>query len=197
MRKAVKELVSLIDKKLQHNGLAQQAIKEKDARTLVWLAATAMVGIKEFSGKNDGYEVGLIQSVVGGPERWPWCASFVMACIMYAEVKTGKKSPVVATEHAQSIWWMTPKIQRVKAIPLAGAIIVWGYKDSKGKLTVKGHTEIVIGADIKVIRCIGGNTSGTTSPNQAVNREGNGAFYTVRDYKSTAKKQYLGCVKPF
>lgn len=125
------------------------------------------------------------------------CASFIMACIMYAEVKTGRKSPVAVTEHAQTIWNSTPKSMRVKSIPLPGAIIVWGYKDSKGKLTVKGHTEIVIGADNKVIRCVGGNTSGTTSPNQAVNREGNGAFYTVRDYKSTAKKQYLGCVKSF
>lgn len=187
----------MIDKRLAGNGLAQQAIKNKDARALVWLAATSLVGIKEATGKNDGYEVGLIQSVVGDSDRWPWCASFAMACIMYAEHKTGKKSPVVATEHAQSIWSMTPKIQRVKSIPLPGAIIVWGYKDSKGKLTVKGHTEVVLAADDKVIKCIGGNTSGTTSPNQAVNREGNGVFYTVRDYKSTAKKQYLGCVKPF
>jgi hypothetical protein len=197
MRKEIKPLIAMIDKKLASNGLAQQAIKDKDARALVWLAATALVGVKEATGKNDGYEVGLIQSVVGGPEKWAWCASFIMACIMYAEVKTGKKSPVVATEHAQSIWWLTPKIQRVKSIPLAGAIIVWGYKDSKGKLTVKGHTEVVIGADDKTISCVGGNTSGTTSPKQGVNREGNGAFYTVRDYKSTAKKTYLGCVRPF
>lgn len=196
MRKEVKPLIAMIDKKLATNGLAQQAIKDKDARMVFWLAGTALVGVKE-KGNNTGPEVSLIQSVVDGPDAWPWCMSFVQACLMYAELKTGAKSPIVASEHCLTVWQQTKKEQRVKYMPLAGAIAIW---NDTGKVT--GHTEIVLSADKDWFYSCGGNTSGYFSREQVkesnyVNREGNAVVYAKRSMKSSAKRKLLGFLKPF
>ena len=192
MRSLEKKLLRYIDAKLAGNGLAQSAIKRKDARQVVALAGQALVGIKEKSGKNDGEMVELIQKTVGGAEREPWCLSFVMTCIAYAEVKTGLKSPLPATEHCQSLWLLAAKSLRVKTIPLAGAIAVWG---DVGKTS--GHAEVVLSSDGKTFQDVGGNTSGTTKAGAKVNRDGNGVYYTVRSMKSTGKRKLLGFLKPF
>jgi hypothetical protein len=192
VRQIEPKLVKYIDAKLAGNGLAQDAFERKDARQVFVLAAQACVGIKEKSGRNDGEMVELIQETVGGASGEPWCMALIMSCLAYAEVKCGVKSPLMATEHCQTLWQKTPKSQRVKLAPLAGAIAIWG---DVGKSS--GHTEIVLSADAKSFQAIGGNTSGTTKPGQAVNRDGNGVFYTVRSMKSTAKRKLLGFLKPF
>lgn len=191
-----KEMIKFLDQKLAGNGLAQLAIKNKDARTLIVLAAECCVGIQELTGRNDGAKVKLIQETVGGALGEPWCASFVQTCIAYAEVKTGLISPVVATELAQGIWDQTPKNMRVKKLPLPGAIAVWAdYRAGKKQMT--GHCEIVRAADIDQFQGIGGNTSGTRDPKSKVNREGNGVYFTARSMKSTVSRKLIGFVKPF
>jgi len=192
MRELHPEMLKYLDTKLAKNGLAQEAIRTKDARTLFRLSAEACVGISEASGRNDGKMVRLIQETVGGAVGEPWCLAFVMTCLAYAEAKCGVKSPLPATEHCLSLWNMTPKAQRVKILPLAGAIAVW---NDTGKTT--GHVEIVISCDGKTFQGIGGNTSGTTSPGAPVNRDGNACVYTVRSMKSSAKRKLLGFIRPF
>lgn len=192
VRKLEPEMVAYLDKKLATNGMAQEAIKNKDPRALMVQAAAACVGIKEATGKNDGKFIKLIQETVGGASGEPYCMAGMMTLIAYAELKTGSKSPLMATEHCQTLWNKTPKSQRVKSIPLPGALAVWG---DKGKST--GHTEIVLACDGKTMQCVGFNTSGTTAPGSKVNREGNGVFYTVRTMKNQGSRLFLGCVKPF
>jgi hypothetical protein len=192
MRQIEKEMVVYLDRKLEKNGLAQQAIASKDARTLFRLAAEACVGIQEATGRNDGKMVKLIQETVDGASGEPWCAALVQTCLAYAEAKTKKKSPVVASELCTAIWSKTPKTQRVKKLPLGGAIAIW---QDVGKSS--GHTEIVLSCDGSSFNAVGGNTSGTTKPGQAVNREGNGAFYTVRSMKSSKTRKLLGFLIPF
>lgn len=186
------EMLRWLDLKLALNGMAQRAIREKDARTLFRLVAESCVGIQEATGRNDGRMVELIQETIGGAVGEPWCAALVMTCLAYAEEKTGVKSPIIPTEHCQTMWNQTPKSQRVKILPLPGAIAVW-FDVNK----TTGHTEIVLGCDGKTIHCVGGNTSGTKKPGEPVNREGNGCFYTVRSMKDTAKRRLVGFLKPF
>lgn len=192
MRKIEKELLQYIDARLSLNGRAQEAISKKDSRALVALAATTLVGIKEATGKNDGKYIRLIQETVGDAQGESYCISGIMTCVAYAEVKTGIKSHLKATEGAQDLFKSTPKKYRVKSIPLPGAIMLWA---DVGKWT--GHGEIVLAADDKIIQCVGFNTSGSVKPNDPVNREGNGVYYTTRSYKSTAKRKLLGFIKPF
>lgn len=192
MRSIEPQMVQFIDAKLKGNGLAKNAIEAKDARTLFRLASEACVGIQEATGRNDGKMVKLIQETVGGAAGEPWCMALVQTCLAYAEIKTGLTSPIPASEHCLTVWEKTPKRLRVKALPLSGAIAIW---NDTGKTS--GHTEIVLSCDGKTFQAVGGNTSGAKSPGEAVNREGNGCYYTVRSMKSTAKRKLLGFLKPF
>lgn len=192
MRQIKPELIEFLDKKLEKNGLAQMALKNKDARTLFRLAAESCVGITELSGRNDGKMVRLLQETYGSASGEPWCMALVQSCLAYAEVKCKVKSPVTASELCTHVWNTTPKKQRVKLLPLAGAIAIW---QDVGKST--GHTEIVISCDGKTFSAVGGNTSGTTKPGEAVNRDGNACVYTVRSMKSSAKRKLLGFLRPF
>lgn len=186
------EMLRWLDLKLALNGMAQEAILAQDSRTLFRLVAEACVGIQEATGRNDGRMVVLIQETIGNAVGEPWCMSLVQTCLAYAEAKIGIVSPIFESEHCQTVWNKTPKNKRVKDIPLAGAIAIWG---DVGKSS--GHTEIVLSCDGFIFNAIGGNTSGTKKPGQAVNREGNGCYYTVRSMKSTKKRKLLGFLKPF
>ncbi len=186
------EMIGFLEAKLKDNGLYHQAVKDRLPRIIMAEASKVCVGIREATGNNDGKMIKLIQETVGGAYGEPYCAAGVMTMIAFAEYKTGFKSTVPATELAQDIWWKTPVIMRVKQIPLPGAIIVWGDVGSH-----TGHTEIVLAADESRIWAVGFNTTGTTSPNGPVDRNGNGVFFTIRSYKSTPSRKYLGCVKPF
>lgn len=186
------EMIRFLDVKLALNGLAQDASKRRDARTIFRLAAEACVGITEQSGRNDGKMVRLIQRTVGADSGEPWCMALVMTCLAYAEVKCEILSPIIPSEHCQTVWAQTPKKQRVKTLPLPGAIAIWA---DVGKTS--GHTEIVLACDGKTLQCVGGNTTGTRSPNDPINREGQGCFYTVRSMKDTKKRKLLGFLKPF
>jgi len=191
------ELVKYIDERMELDGLAKVALANKDARTLMWLAGGKLVGISEATGRNDGKMVNLIQDTVGPPNQWPWCMSYVQTCIAYAELKTGKKSPIAVSEHCLTVWQQTPKEQRVKYLPLAGAIAIW---NDEGKVT--GHTEIVLSADKEWFLSCGGNTSGYFTRAQVkesnyVNREGNAVVFAKRSMKSGARRKLLGFLKPF
>lgn len=191
-RKIEPELVAWIDKKLEKNGLAKLALETKDARTLFRLAIEACVGIQEATGKNDGKMVRLLQETVGGASGEPWCMSLQQSGLAYVESKLGVTSPIPVSEHCQTVWKTAPKSLRVKSIPLAGALAIWG---DVGKSS--GHVEMVISCDGNTFQAVGGNTSGTTAPGQAVNREGNACVYTVRSMKSTKKRALLGFLRPF
>jgi len=196
-RQIEKEMVDYLDKKLANNGLAQLAIKNKDARTLFVQAMQACVGIREATGRNDGKMVKLIQETVGSASNEAWCMALMQTGLAYAELKTGKVSPLPAAELCSYVWNNTDKKQRVKILPLAGAIAIWQDLDSKGKLKSSGHTEMVVSCDGKVFQAVGGNTGGTTKPGQPVEANGNGCYFTVRSMKSTSKRKLQGFLIPF
>jgi hypothetical protein len=197
MRKIDSLIFQYIDDRLKSNGFAQDAIRRKDARNVMIEAAKVCVGIREKTGKNDGPLVESIQKVAGGSKGHAWCMYFVQTCIAYAEKVTGVKSPLHNGGHCLTLWNKTPAAQRVKIFPLPGAIPIWRH----GK-TTNGHTEILLGADTKVMQCVGGNTSGADGTGK-VTREGNGVFYTTRfmqgfpDVKTASGMILLGFLKPF
>ena len=194
MRSIESKLVKYIDDKLAKNGLAQEAIKTKDARTVFRLACEALVGIREKSGRNDGPMVELIQETIGRASGEAWCASYIQSCIAYAEVKTGIESPIYPSEHCMTVWNKTSKKQRVKKIPAAGAIAIWNYPPSSN-----GHTGCVLEFEHKpgqMILCEGNTTSGL-KPNGEIERNGGGSYRTERPIKGTKTMVLVGFLKPF
>ncbi len=197
MRKLKNEIIVFLNNALEKNGLAQEHIKNKNARGLMVEAAKACVGQREATGKNDGFFVELAQQTVDGRAHGEsWCMAFVQTMIAYAELKTGIQSPLFATEHCQTLWAKTADVQKVKNIPLAGAIVIWKHGN-----TSNGHTGIVLDCDGTTFSTVEGNTSGylVTPREQSkdVQRNGNGVFYNIRSKVGTGDMRVLGFIKPF
>lgn len=191
------DLIKYLDNKLKDNVPFQKAVIEKDPRAIMVLAAEAMVGFKEKTGKNDGKEIVWIQETYGNAVNEPYCIAGVMTCVAYAVYKTGIPHKLFETESSHALWFKTDVEQRVKNVPLPGAVAVWQDVDAKGKFKGTGHGEIVRFADETTSSNVGFNTSGTTKPGATVNREGNGVYYTVRNRKNTASRVFMGFLKPF
>jgi hypothetical protein len=186
------KMIEFIDKKLEHNGLAQEATRTKNARALMLCAAQACVGIREEGGNNRGPLVTLIQETVGGPDHVAWCMSFVQTCIAYAELKTGVKSPIPAGEHCLTIWQTSPKEQRVKLLPLAGAIVIYQHGHSSS-----GHTGLVESTDGNTVWNYEGNTESGVALGGKIERDGGGVYHTHRPIQGVGDMHLLGFLKPF
>jgi len=186
MRNIEKKLVQWIDAKLAGNGLAQLAIKNKDPRVLFRLAAEACVGVVE-NGFNSGYLIELLQKTVdGSSDKEPYCMCAVQSWLAYAEVKTGIKSQIYASEHCMTTFNNTPKSCRVKKIPATGAIVIWQKSG-----TSSGHTGVMLEWADKTMSTCEANT-GSTDP-----REGDGIYYKTRSTVKTGSLKVVGYLKPF
>lgn len=184
-------MIDFIDKKLEHNGAAQDAIARKDARAVFVYALEACVGIREQGGNNHGPMVELIQETIGGAGGEAWCMALQQTGLAYAEVKTGIKSPIAASEHCLTTWRNTPVEQRVKIRPAKGAIIIWQHGKSEN-----GHTGAVLECDGKEMSAVEGNTeSGLVGG--VVQRDGGGVYLTKRSMKGNGDMKVVGFLKPF
>lgn len=175
---------------------AHRALIEADARACFLFAMRAMVGIRESGGNNRGRLVELIQETLGKAEGEPWCMSAVQTALAWAELRTGKKSPIAASEHCMSVWLTTPKEQRVQAIPLPGAIIIWNKIG-----TSSGHTGIVLeilsGEKSEYMLTIEGNTESGFNAVGKVERDGGGCYQVERHRRQTGNMKVVGFLKPF
>jgi hypothetical protein len=194
MRDIKPAMIKFIDDKLAKNGLAQKAIEEKDARTLFRLAAEACVGIREEGGNNRGPMVKLIQETIGSANAEAWCMSFMQTCIAYAEIKTGKVSPIYPSEHCMTTWNKTPKSARVKIFPLSGAIVIWQH--GKGPA---GHTGVFLEANESRTKMttVEGNTSSGLLADGSLNRDGGAVLVCNRSTKANGSMKVVGFLKPF
>ncbi|MEI6223084.1 MAG: CHAP domain-containing protein [bacterium] len=186
------KLVAYIDGKLAENGLAQEAIKNKDARLLLICAAHACVGIREKGGNNQGPLVELIQETVGGHSGERWCLSFVQTLIAYSEVKLGITSRFPVGEHCMTAWNQANDDLRVKFQPLPGAVIIWRHGT-----TSSGHTGIFLESDGGQMRCIEGNTESGVNGDGSIESDGGGVYLTKRSMKQDGNMRVVGFLKPF
>lgn len=187
------KMVSFLDERLKDNGLAKHAIDIKDARTLMVEAAKVCVGIREKTNNNDGPMVELIQKTIGNADHESWCMSFVQTCAAYAALKCGVPTKLFESEHCLTVFSNTDQAQRVKSIPLAGAVVIYQHGN-----TSSGHTGIVLSSDGQTFHAIEGNTTaGSNNPNGPVERNGGGVYYTTRSSSGTGDMRIRGYLKPF
>lgn len=199
MKRGIKtELIQKIDKLLENNKLAQECItKKQQPRQLFAEAAKACLGIKELP-ENSGVEVELFQKTVGISVGDSWCMAFMQSCIAYVEKKTDVTSPLYGNGTCMVVWNNSPKEQRVKLLPLAGAIAVWQHT----KDPAHGHTGMILDCDGVSFHAIEGNTrAGFVDINAKVGQTGDGVGFTHRRYDlfnpEIGDMQLLGCLKPF
>lgn len=189
-RNIKQELIDYLDEKLKDNGIAQNAILDKDCRTLMVEAAKCFIGVREKTNNNDGKMVELIQKTSGGKKGYAWCMYFVQTCIAYAEVKTGLKSKIKSSGSCADVRTNSEAEMKVKNIPLQGAVILWIHKNGNG------HTGIVVAADEETFFAIEGNTTGGLDEQGNIEREGGGCYYTKRSMHPTGEMKLWGFLKP-
>jgi len=152
------------------------------------LAAVAKthIGITEQGGDNRGQMVERFQKAVDGRAMSEaWCLAFVWHCIYQAQyllqeimMQTFAILPrTYPTEHVQTMWRKSPKIQRIYE-PAPGALFIWGHYKF-GKATGAGHlgiiTQVLGNNEVKTVE---GNTG---KPNGEVIRDGDGVYEKVRN----------------
>jgi len=213
MRNIKPELVEMIDNKLRDNGSAQQALKDKDARSLLVYVTEACVGERE-EGYNQGNFVELCQRTVDNvANKESWCMCFVESMISYVETKLGVTSPIYSAENCLEVWENTPDSQIVQNYPLRGAIVIWRHTKAEGAKKIKnptgigkreyrysgsGHTGFVLEYDyeetVKKMTTIEGNTDDEGSSN------GDGVYKKDRDKIKEGGKsdlEVVGFLIPF
>jgi hypothetical protein len=191
MRQINPKLTAWLRLKLESNGVAQAAIKNKNARQLFIEAARACVGIRESGGNNNGPLVELFQDTIGSADSEAWCMSFVQSMIAYVEVTLDVKSSIPAGEHCLTIWGESARVLRVLRVPAPGAICIWKHGSGPS-----GHTGIVLEYGKKVMNLVEGNTE-AGFVNGAVERDGGGVYYTERNILGTGNMRVVGFLKPF
>lgn len=191
-RKINPDLEAYLDQKLMGLGASADAIKKKDARLVMQYAALACIGIRETAGPNRGKLIQLFTDTVGRPDVIPWCMAFVQSMVAYAEEKTGLVSPILATEHCMTCWRETPRDQRVRFFPAAGAIVIWRHAGSDS-----GHTGLFLEGDNRSFHAVEGNTGGGIDSNDEVVREGDGVYRTTRPMSKVGDMELIGFLKPF
>lgn len=188
------ELAAWLDHKCAEP--AHHALITADARALFIHAMRAFVGIREQGGNNRGKLVELIQDTLGAAEGEPWCMSAVQSGLAWAELRSGKTSAIFASEHCMTVWRNSPPAQRVQAIPLPGAIIIWNKLG-----TDSGHTGIVLevlsGKKNEMMLTIEGNTEAGFNAFGKVERDGGGCYQVERSRYQTGNMKVVGYLKPF
>ncbi len=192
MRHIEKALFDFIDNKLKENGMAQEAIKNKDARLLFIEAAKSCVGIREEGGNNKGPLVELIQKTIGDANREAWCMAFQQSMLAYVETKIGIYSRLFASEHCLTVWAKSSEDCRVKYFPLPGAIVIWRHGQ-----TTNGHTGVYLEHDGDQMLCIEGNTERGLNKDGSIERNGGGIYLTKRSMKKNGDLKVIGYLKPF
>lgn len=194
MRQIEKKMIAYIDAKLKDHGLAQEAIKTKNARLLFGIVCQVLVGIREVGGNNKGPMVELIQETVGGAGREAWCMALIQTALAYVEQKLGVKSPIAVSEHCMTVWHKTPKAQRVKKVPAPFAIAIWNYPPS-----ASGHTGVVINynATKRKMNLVEGNTESGLTKGGVIERDGGGVYFTERSTVGSKKMVLVGFLVPF
>lgn len=177
----------------QVKDTAHRALIANDPREIFRWAMIACVGIREKGGNNRGRMVELIQDTLGTADGEPWCMSLVQTCLAFAELRSGKLSPVAASEHVLSVWRDTPQTSRVQALPAPGAIIIWRHGTGPA-----GHT----GCTINEVRfgefdAVEGNTESGLTTAGHVERDGGGVYQTRRRMTGAGDMVIVGYLKPF
>lgn len=196
MRQLNPALVKFWDTRLAHNRLFLHAVANPSpasARIVMVEAARTCVGWRERTGNNDGERIEWIQDTIGRPQNESYCMGGMQSLIGYAEKRTGLPSPILASEGVMDVWTQTPFSQRVRHVPLSGAI----YCGQHGK-SWKGHTGLVLDCDGEIQHCIEFNTTaGSDNPDGKIEREGGGVYYTTRRVTGYGDLKILGWLKPF
>lgn len=114
--------------------------------------ALSYVGVKELTGKNDGYEVEKFLKSVGLGKGNHWCAAFVSYCLTAVKYPFPVRSGL-ARSFVRKNSLIAAKFTNSTKVP-KGALAIW----QRGE-TIFGHIAIVLEWEGMKGKCVEGNVS--------------------------------------
>jgi len=155
---------------LQSAGLSQSLVT-RHASLLYLDTAFSYIGVKEATGKNDGYEVEKFLKSVGRKKGDSWCAAFVSYCLTTTNHPFPVRSGLARAFVIKQSILATHVLQGIKQVS-RGDLIIW----QKGS-SISGHIGFVAIVDDKKYITIEGNTSSGQKGAQA---DGDGVYIRER-----------------
>ena len=187
MRKIPNELADMMRARIP---LTDSELAHIEAKHIFRMAAAALEGTRELTGKNDGRTVELIQKTVGLSKGDPWCMAAVQSALAFAEKWSGKSSGIASGGHCLTVHKDSPGAQIAKADVMSGDIIIYRHGQ-----TTNGHAESIITMTAWMVAfTMGGNTS----PGPGIEREGDGEFFRMRSLTNPIGTMGIhGILRPF
>ncbi|MBL8002388.1 MAG: CHAP domain-containing protein [Flavobacteriales bacterium] len=153
-------------------------------RQCVVASATADVGVREATGRNDGPAVERYLAHVGHKAGASWCAAFVCYHLSQCGVANPRSAWSPALASVGDRVWTARKAVRA---PQPGDVFTLYYP----QLGRVGHAGIVTGTDGRYLLTVEGNTSGPGS------REGDGVYARRRELRKVyAVTNYIADANP-
>ncbi len=146
--------------------------QEPERRNCIETWAHIQVGVREATGKNDGFEVEKYLASCNLDKGYSWCACFVNAGLKHCNISPLPDCPAWSPcwhKSEQIVWTQGDNIDRLKK----GMVFGLFYR-SKGRIA---HTGLVLYVDDESIITIEGNT------NVAGGRDGSGVHIRKRSPK--------------
>jgi len=155
-------------------------------------SAKKQVGVKEKTGRNDGYKIRLYLASIGLKEGYPYCMAGQYWCFKVSASALLLPSSFIPIDRTGTANVMfnsaSKKGKRTKYEANLGDLIIWKYGNS-----ISGHVERIFNEKrAGWVDCVGFNTSNGKIGSQ---REGNGVFITERNiYSPIGRMQIRGLV---
>ncbi len=143
----------------------------RTANLLYLDTAFSYIGVKEATGRNDGYEVEKFLKSVGRKKGDSWCAAFVSYCLTAVNHPFPVRSGLARSFVKKKSLLATSVLQGREQVN-TGDLIIW----QKGN-SISGHIGIVAIVDDKKYITIEGNTSSGQKGAQA---DGDGVYLRER-----------------
>lgn len=160
---------------LHQGGIGSGGIE--DTRSLILSIARSQIGVREATGKNDGFDVEKYLATTGLGNGYAWCAAYVNWVYLHANINQPKSAQAWSPSWfpAYRTYWSVGQIEY--QTPQPGD--VFGiYFTAKGRIA---HVGIIEAWQGHYAAAIEGNT------NDAGSREGDGVYRKKRMKKQVSK----------
>lgn len=155
---------------------------------------TAMSGVTEATGNNDGTQVNEIQATEGDSTGASWCMDTVQSIIRFVELVFGVTSGVFSADNCVEVFNKSLPENKISAADWAktqpGDIIIFEHGS-----TSEGHTEVLLSTpdELGLAISIGGNTT----PGAGYSGH-DGVFTKIRPMTSPIGDMHIiGFLRPF
>lgn len=144
-----------------------------DKQTMLVMAYTSQIGVRELTGNNDGVQVQAYLRTVGLGKGYAWCAAYVKWCLIQAGIPNTLNGMALSAHNKNNLVLYQKRFYK----PAEPGDVFTLYYTSLKRIGHTGFFHRQINSSI--YESVEGNT------NEAGSREGDGVYKKKRSYNAT------------